>query len=145
MAEAALAGLDLLVSGWSHPIDERTLVAITAYTTPTDPWTTNEAAEIASMILAKSLNQEQLTNFIVSSVLQSYLRPIFARSSSKVTESGRPSYFQEHDPNARRGLEPPSWKKHGLHVVSTFGWAVESSTVSLCLIARELPRRRCRR
>lgn len=128
--EVALACLDLLASTWHCGLDDRTLVFTTAYTNPRDPWTTEKASLLASRLLKMSINEENTRQFIVESILQEHLRPIFSKSTGKLTASGRPSRFPDQEHKSRAGLETPSWGKQGLQVISVFRWAVETSSVS---------------
>lgn len=127
--EVALACLDLLVYNWRCSLDDRTLVFVTAYTDSRDPWTTEKASLLASRLVKTGIPKSRTGDFIVYSILQRYLRPIFSKSASKLTASGRPSQFPDQGRKPGDGLEPPSWKKQGLQVISVFRWAVESSSV----------------
>lgn len=102
---------------------------ITAYTDSRDSWTTEHAALQASHLLDTSLSGGRTRDFIVGSILQDYLRPLFSKSTSKVTESGRPSQFRNQEHVQRDGLEPPSWKKQGPKAIAVLRWAVKTSEV----------------
>lgn len=91
---------------------------------------------LAHSLPLNTTNQEdetsrRLRDFIVDSILQSYLRPLFSKATGKVTSSGRPSAYD--DPTAlldsRLNQETPAWKKEGPHVVTVFRWAVAFSDV----------------
>lgn len=127
--EATLACLDFLISTWNCDLDDRTLVFMTAYTDSRDPWTTEKASLLASRLIKTSIPRDRTENFIVYSILQRYLRSIFSKPTSKLTTSGRPSQFPDQGYKPRDGLEPPSWKKQGLQVISVFRWAIRTSSV----------------
>jgi hypothetical protein len=107
-------------------------VVITAYTDSRDSWTTEHAALQASHLLDTSLPERRTRDFIVGSILKDYLRPLFSKSTSKVTASGRPSQFRNQEQVQRDGLEPPSWKKQGPMAIAILRWAVKTSKVGSC-------------
>lgn len=131
VAEAGLACLQLLSTSWSCRLDDVALLSVVHYTDPEDSWTTGEAASLASRVLDRHLPGTKVADFIAGPLLQTYLRPIFSKSSARVTAAGRPSHFLEPTDRSRPQLEPPSWKRSGLHVVSDFKWAVQASDVRL--------------
>ena len=139
-AEAALTRLAGHTSGRSSQlkdVDDDSLLLLTAYTDPSNPWTTSSAAH-ASLSLLSALPSAKTSRFIVDTVLQRHLRPIFSKTTSKVTSSGRPSQYPEQDARVteaatRGGIEEPAWKTgSGLTAVSTFAWAVDALEVSSC-------------
>ena len=99
------------------------------------PWTTRSASLTARSLLS-TLSRETVTELIVDTILQRHLRPIFSKSTTKLTSSGRPSQYPSQYPgqnapkDAAVGDDEPLWKRNGLGVVSMFAWAVETSNVS---------------
>jgi hypothetical protein len=128
-AEAASACLYQLSTAWSYRLDDNVLLLTTAYTDSNDPWTTEAGAYSSSTMLEQHLLGDRLTEFIVKTVLQGYLRPLFSKSTTKVTDSGRPNQFPD-SASQRIGLEQAPWKAQQPRVISTFRWAVHSSNVS---------------
>lgn len=131
VAEAGIACLHLLSLTWSYSLDDSTLLKVVAFTDPRDSWTTVKAAGVASGLLQTQLSAVRKTEFIVGPILQTFLKPLFAKSSSRVTASGRPAHYQA---TAERGRHPPaasSWKGHAPWAVSTLRWAVDASEVGL--------------
>lgn len=74
-------------------------------------------------------------------VLQQYLKPLFSKPSTKITQSGRPSLY-ETPPGGFRGnfkqLQQPAWKQAGPQIVTCFEWAVWTSDVRV--IASIIPK-----
>ncbi|KAF5661856.1 hypothetical protein FHETE_8262 [Fusarium heterosporum] len=131
VTEAAVAGLSIISSKYSFSLGERDLLRLTAITDPQDPWTTAIAAATASKLLTDQLTSQELTDFITSAVLQKLLKPLFMKSSARVTTSGRPSQYV----NVEDGFWPPSeaqtWKTQVPWVEATIGWAVNTSSTRL--------------
>jgi hypothetical protein len=137
-AEAALATLGLLHQR-AYVLDEASLLAVLSYTDAHDSWTTQEASCMAIHIMQKSLPGDKLDDFIVQYLLQRHFRPLFSRSTSKLTAAGRPSYYDDGAGPASAMLQTPSWKSHGneLLILSRFSWTVANSTEQL--IASQWP------
>ena len=127
-AEAGLACLDLLSSS-PYRMDESTLLTVVAYTDESDSWTTPKSAEAATSILDAQLEGLKQDEFITKAVLQGYLRPLFTKSSTRVTESGRPSYYDVPAERNRPLSQTPLWKQKDHWAVATLGWAVKASEV----------------
>jgi hypothetical protein len=136
--EATLACLSLLPSSALDTSPNQLLLRLAAFIDPQYPWTTPEAGRISSSILDRILPyddaQRSREKFIVESILQGYLRPLFSRTTSKVTSSGRPSAYQEDAAarmETRLNVEEPAWKKEGPHALAIFQWAVTASDETL--------------
>ncbi|KAM0238973.1 hypothetical protein ACHAP5_008479 [Fusarium lateritium] len=131
VTEAAVASLSIMCS--KHPLilDEQLLLKLTAVTDPEDSWTTAIGAKSASKLLADQLVTQKLTDFIVSSVLQDFLKPLFVRSSSRITPSGRPAQYTAINDRPPSFSEEQPWKSQATRVGATMQWAVCMSTVSL--------------
>jgi hypothetical protein len=152
--EATLACLSLLPSSALDTSPNQLLLRLAAFIDPQYPWTTPEAGRISSSILDRILPyddaQRSREKFIVESILQGYLRPLFSRTTSKVTSSGRPSAYQEDAAarmETRLNVEEPAWKKEGPHALAIFQWAVTASDRighSLRLSSSPLPRAKIR-
>jgi hypothetical protein len=117
--------------GHSLTLDDQVLLKLTAVTDPEDPWTTAIAAKSASKLLADQLAAQRLTDFIVTTVLQDFLKPLFVRSSSRITASGRPSQYAAINDRLPSFTEEQPWKSQVAWVEATMQWAVCMSTVSL--------------
>ncbi|KAK3182059.1 hypothetical protein K4F52_006624 [Lecanicillium sp. MT-2017a] len=130
LSEAAIAALLTLASKSPTALPKEALVAASAYTNPDDKWSSETSAQLASSLLATSLDtEEERQDFIVGPVLQSYLRPIFSKGSgnTSVTAEGRPAAFREPAQNAPRPPAEAAWKEAGPQVVSIFQSAVTSA------------------
>ncbi|KAH6989424.1 hypothetical protein BKA56DRAFT_611684 [Ilyonectria sp. MPI-CAGE-AT-0026] len=131
VAEAGIACLHLLSLTWSYSLDDSTLLKVVAFTDPRDSWTTIKAAGVASGLLQTQLSTVRKTEFIVGPILQTFLKPLFAKSSSRVTASGRPAHYQETAERGRQPAAASSWKGHAPWAVSTLRWAVDASESNL--------------
>ncbi|KAF4337704.1 CCA tRNA nucleotidyltransferase mitochondrial [Fusarium beomiforme] len=128
--EAAVASLSLLCSKHSAILGQDSLLKLTAVTDPQDPWTTAKAATTASKLLSEQLLGENLTSFLVNTVLQKTLKPLFMKSSSRITASGRPSQYDTIDDRSRP-VEVHPWRARAPWAVATIQWTVNTSTTKL--------------
>ncbi|OLN97322.1 hypothetical protein CCHL11_01111, partial [Colletotrichum chlorophyti] len=138
LAEKALEVLKCLVVGFSALLDDTDLISVAAYVDSDDTWTTEQAAASARDILhhafAKSDDIKYV--FIVSTLLQNFIRPIFSRTtSSRITSSGRKAYYANDNQEDGIGRELVTgsvndmkpWKGVQLHAITVFAWAVDES------------------
>ncbi|KAF4502629.1 CCA tRNA nucleotidyltransferase, mitochondrial [Fusarium agapanthi] len=131
LTEAAVASISVLCSKYRIILDQITLVKLTAVTDLQDPWTTAQAAAAASKLLSKHLEGENLNEFITNTVLQKHLKPLFMKSSSRITASGRPSQYDIIDDRSRPVIEVQSWRTQAPWAEATIQWTVNMSTTSL--------------
>ncbi|KAG5773603.1 hypothetical protein H9Q72_000645 [Fusarium xylarioides] len=131
LTEAAVASLSILCSKYRIILDQITLVRLTAVTDPQDPWTTAQAVAAASKLLDEHLEGESLNEFITNTVLQKHLKPLFMKSSSRITASGRPSQYDMIDDRSRPAIEVQSWRIQAPWAEATIQWTVNMSTTSL--------------
>ncbi|KAJ6787317.1 hypothetical protein PWT90_09132 [Aphanocladium album] len=125
-AEAAVAAL-YSIEADAEKMTSDVLLAVVPYTQASQPWTTQAAASVAERLLDRYLPADKEQEFIISDVLQSYLRPIFSKSTSSVTAEGRPALFREPPPEGGFHAQKAGWKEAGLHIVAIFEWAVQTS------------------
>ncbi|KAI9163740.1 Nucleotidyltransferase lcsQ [Paramyrothecium foliicola] len=136
-AEVALACLCIILADQPASaqfcLSDAALLSIITYANATDAWATRKAASLATQLLDSQLLGDKLTQFIVGPLLRDYFRPLFSKSSARVTSSGRPSYYAEATHDSPPGIETPSWKNggDGSIVLSRFRWAVMSSDEEL--------------
>ncbi|KAF4971165.1 hypothetical protein FSARC_1887 [Fusarium sarcochroum] len=131
LTEAAIACLSILSAESSLVLDENTLLKLTAITDPRDPWTTTTAATVASRLLSEQLTDQKLADFIVITVLQKTLKPLFTKPSSRITASGRPSQYAVVEDRSQPISEVQPWTTQAPWVEATMQWAVDMSTASL--------------
>lgn len=114
-------------------LNETALLAIVTYTNASDPWTTPKAASMTANLLQARLPDDNLDKFIIESLLQQYFRSVFSKSSTRVTASGRPSFFLDGGDSERSVTQSPSWKdsENVFTVISRLYWTVNNSSVSL--------------
>ncbi|KAF1733951.1 uncharacterized protein CRV24_005483 [Beauveria bassiana] len=125
ISEAALAALYSLDAEAEHV--DNVLLHIVPYTDADQPWTTESAAFTADRLLDRYLSGKRKQEFIVGSVLQSHLRPLFSKSSSSVTAEGRPALYRAPPPPAGFHAQKATWKEAGPLIVTLFDWAVQAS------------------
>lgn len=125
-AEAALAALYAIDAG-PGGISDALLRSVIPYTEASQPWTTAAAAATAERLLDKYRPGAEKQEFVIGGVLQSYLRPVFSKSTSAVTAQGRPVLFREPQPDAGFHAQKAAWKEVGPHIVTIFDWAVDAS------------------
>ncbi|KAH6889092.1 hypothetical protein B0T10DRAFT_459759 [Thelonectria olida] len=128
--EAGIACLQLLSLLPSCCLDDSTLLKVVACTDARDAWTTGKAASVASDLLQAQLTKERLDDFVVGPVLQAFLKPLFAKSSSRVTESGRPNHYYGTTDPRHQHAKTTSWKSDAPWAMSTARWAVGVSKPS---------------
>ncbi|KAK8144705.1 hypothetical protein G3M48_005475 [Beauveria asiatica] len=126
ISEAALAALCALNAEAKH-VDNALLLYISPYTDAGQPWTTQSAASTAKRLLDRYLSGQKEQEFIIGSVLQSHLRPLFSKSSSSVTAQGRPALYRAPPPPAGFHAQKAAWKEAGPHIITLFDWAVQAS------------------
>ncbi|OAA51101.1 hypothetical protein BBO_01048 [Beauveria brongniartii RCEF 3172] len=126
ISEAALAALCSLNAEAEH-VDNALLLYIVPYTDAGQSWTTESAASTAKRLLDRYLSGQKEQEFIIGSVLQSHLRPLFSKSSSSVTAEGRPALYRAPPPPAGFYAQKAAWKEAGPHIVTLFDWAVQAS------------------
>lgn len=132
LAEAALALILMLCSASQCRLEDSSLLDVAAYTDPRDPWSHTKSAELATDLLAKQITGgEEKRAFITGPVLQGYLKPLFSHSSTRVTASGRPSYYQAAPQPHQPLSEKPYWKKQAPWAIAVTRWVVKESEPQL--------------
>ncbi|RBA20498.1 hypothetical protein FPRO05_08943 [Fusarium proliferatum] len=131
LTEAAVASLSILSSKYRIVLGQFILIKLTAVTDPQDPWTTAQAATAASKLLSEHLEGESLNEFITNTILQEHLKPLFMKSTSRITASGRPSQYNMIDDRSRAVIEVQSWRTQAPWAEATIQWTVNMSTTSL--------------
>ncbi|EKJ69349.1 hypothetical protein NXS19_007633 [Fusarium pseudograminearum] len=126
--EAAVAGIAIASSTHSLVLDKDLLIKLTAVTDPNDPWTTGVAASVASRVLAQQISAERLPGFIANDILESTLKPLFTKHSSRITASGRPSQYATVDDRSRAFSEVQSWRSKVPWAEATIQWTINTST-----------------
>ncbi|KAL7897949.1 hypothetical protein HDV63DRAFT_404302 [Trichoderma sp. SZMC 28014] len=125
---ALLVIISLFCSSPTEPflLDDVALISVVAYTDGTDAWTTEESSQLASRLFKSSLAGDKLDTFITQRLLQETLRPLFSKSSTRLTASGRPSQLaqQPTSTQARTSLDSVSQEREKLHAASICKWAV---------------------
>ncbi|KAG0651535.1 tRNA nucleotidyltransferase [Hyphodiscus hymeniophilus] len=114
-------------------IDPRILLALTAFTSSRDPWTTTVSESTATAILSKLLSHVRSKSFIVDHVLHTFIRPLFSKSKLEaVTASGRKAMPSSAPPprfdvkSADERAKP--WMFDVPYAITVFEWAVANSS-----------------
>lgn len=121
---------------YEKKINDHVIISLLAFTSISDPWTTQECNELANGLLsayrAKILQQE----FITKSILSSFIRPLFSASKPKaITTSGYaaiPSYTprEPQDFSAWDQASKP-WRLDTCFALSVLSWIVNHASVSI--------------
>ncbi|KAK3323541.1 hypothetical protein B0T19DRAFT_207757 [Cercophora scortea] len=134
----ALALLNARANLSNHTLanDDEVLVTLAAFTDETDEWVAPEVAAQARSLLQQLLPREAGEQFIVNTVLQRYLRPLFSQSKpASVTASGRKAEYPERA-GIGEGLPDDSsktkpWKFTDFRAIAIMSWAVNESDEQL--------------
>lgn len=139
--EVGLAVLESLQDTLKATLDPKVLVAVTAFTSTQDPWTTPAAQASAQTILDAALGNKPgaKETLITSTILTTFLRPLFSRSRpATVTASGRKAEFVEParyagsaGPDDPTEAELKPWKHAHAYAVTVFAWAVDRADADL--------------
>lgn len=143
IAPYGLSILRTLGNGYSTTLSLDTLLTVISFTNPavTDPWTTQEACDLARDLLSQQLLHHVNQSDLIEAILKDYLRPAFSKSRPKaVTASGRKAEFPEGD-DPHRGLaddtkEVKPWKYEDHRAITVFHWVVLMTDVSLTMDLR---------
>lgn len=136
IAPYGLSVLQILVNDYSTKFSVDTLLTVISFTNPavTDPWTTQEACDLARDLLSQQLLHHFNQSDLIETILKDYLRPAFSKSRPKaVTASGRKAEFPEED-DPHRGLaddtkEVKPWKYEDHRAIPVFHWVVLATDV----------------
>ncbi|KAK2000636.1 hypothetical protein LX36DRAFT_571765 [Colletotrichum falcatum] len=138
LAERALDVLKCLVVDFAAPLDEKDLICVAAYTDSQEAWATSSAASSSEDILSNSLDNDTRHEFIVSAVLEQFIRPVFSQTASnRITSTGRKAYFVNQDQSqticdsVAGTIELRPWKNTHIHAITVFAWAVKHASESL--------------
>lgn len=135
IAQLGLEVLQVLSEEFSAKFSEDTLCTVISFTERTDPWTTPEASDLASAVVAGQVLRCRDRAALNEDILKGYLRPLFSKARPKtVTASGRKAAFPEED-DPHRGLtdetkDVKAWKYADHRAITVFGWVVSTATVS---------------
>ena len=128
-----------------HPLPSDTsgltiLLSAISFTSPRDPWTTISSESIAAGILREHAHGILAPGLIIDFVLQSIIRPLFSNSKpAAITATGRkamPSSAPPRNYSVSDSLDPVKkpWKYTSPFSIAAFEWAIENSSVILCLL-----------
>ncbi|KAL7791264.1 hypothetical protein V8C43DRAFT_69451 [Trichoderma afarasin] len=127
---ALLVLISLLCSSSSEPftLDDTALVYVVMYTDEDDAWTTADSSRLAARLVEISLADDKVDTFITQCLLHDTLRPLFSKSSTKLTASGRPLQISQPPSGMQpmTSLDNISQEHEKLHAASSFNWAVMS-------------------
>ncbi|TVY64214.1 Uncharacterized protein LSUE1_G007653 [Lachnellula suecica] len=134
-ASLGLQSLQILISQLSSlrpsTLDPKILLTLIAFTSPADPWTTPTTTQLSSSVLALYTTQTHSEDFILRSILNTIIRPLFSLSKpSTITSAGRKAMpssgpLPKHDVAAERSSKP--WKYETIYAIRIFSWAIENA------------------
>lgn len=116
-------------------VDAKVLIAILAFTSEKDDWTTPKSVSVAESILALCSIQRQTSapDFVRQTLLHDFIRPLFSASKPEsITNSGRkamPSSAppKRHDFTNEKAQQP--WRYEAPHSIAVLEWAVKNASV----------------
>jgi hypothetical protein len=136
-ATLGLQSLQTLITQLSSPrpstLDPRIVLSLIAFTSLQDLWTTPTTLQLSQSLLSLYTTQTHSPDFILTSLLNTFIRPIFSHSKpSTITSSGRKAMpssapAPKFDAGAERSSKP--WKYEVVYAVRVFAWAVEKAPV----------------
>lgn len=131
--------LDELTEAPGTVFDDDVLLAIIPYADATFTTSTGGLIETSSSIISRQLSRRDRTNFIVSSLLETAIKPHLSTwSSTRLTAAGRAAEYEDtgtRNTHIDLGTSPP-WAGQGNTMISLFQWALKNSDVR-----QHLPRR----
>lgn len=129
----SMTALDRLTSSSGALLDDDVLLTIVPYNDPASASSTDVLAASASKILARQFSQRSRSDFIVSVVLETAIRPHLSKwSSARLTATGRVAAYEDSSTgNIPTDLEArPPWVDEGASMIPLFQWALNESDVS---------------
>lgn len=135
-AAAAIELIHHLCMEWDTTLDNKQLLLITAYTESSDPWTLETARVHSSEILTRQLRgiPDSDAVFLLGTVLQDHLKPIFAHFVPKyTTPSGRPAHYAAENRTSisTASEETRGWTEKLAYAATTLVWAVNHAEVGI--------------
>jgi hypothetical protein len=123
--------------------DNLSLLCLIAFSSSRDIWTTPFSSASASHILSQYTNQIHGDEFIVTFLLQGFIRPLFSRAKpDTITATGRKAIPSSapRKPFDITEMERASrpWKYDSIYSVAVLRWAIENASVSLNYICFQL-------
>ncbi|KAA8570719.1 hypothetical protein EYC84_000114 [Monilinia fructicola] len=128
----AISSLLKIFSKSSCKPKNSTLLSLLPFTNITNPWTTSQSQQIATAILEKHNLYIQSPEFLVTYLLQSFIRPIFSKTPApkSVTASSRkaapssapPRHFDIRESSPSR--QP--WRSNIPYTLPVIQWIIES-------------------
>lgn len=133
--------LEALLKQTDAPVrlESEVLYALLVYTDDSRIWCSPNGKEVANRLLEEQLNfpgGPTKEEFLIETVLQKYLRPLFSRSKpSSITASGRKAEYTEGAASRAESIPEESaltkpWKYTDLRAVPAVAWAVREADVS---------------
>ncbi|ESZ95200.1 hypothetical protein SBOR_4431 [Sclerotinia borealis F-4128] len=123
--------LELSPNPSSSPPKNSTLLSLIPYTTTKNPWTTSQSQRIAAAILEKHDLYIKSPEFLVTHLLQSFIRPIFSKTPApkSVTASSRKAAPSSAPPRHFdiRELSPSRqpWRSNIPYTIPILQWIIE--------------------
>lgn len=131
--------LDTLTETPGTVFDDDVLLAIIPYADATSGSSTDDLIDASSSIISRQLSRRNKTDFIVTALLETAIKPHLSKwSSTRLTTAGRAAAYED----AGAGNTPidlgtsPPWVAQGDTMIPLFQWALEMSDVR-----QHLPRR----
>lgn len=146
--QLSMSALYHLTTAFEASLDDHVLLAIIPYSDRAFVSPTDVITGLAPEILSRQFSRRSKSDFIVSVVLESAIRPHLSKwSSSRLTATGRVAAYEDSAPTgvaADLDASPP-WVGECSTMIPLFQWALNESDVSLSptcsipLASRRLP------
>jgi hypothetical protein len=105
-----------------------------AYTEAKEAWSNERISDRAASILESQLDEERRPLFIVNTILDGSLRPLFSATSFRtLTPSGRPALYGQPSVGGGKHLSSDDiigWRARQPYALTILQWAVTASSVS---------------
>ena len=132
-AAIAIHCASLLCAQWGATLDDEALLCLVAYSDGRAPWTTDQIRNEAVVILNQQLIPTRRPYFVINTVMESFLKPIFSQSrSSRVTASGRRMHYDRVSRSAAdsdTATSQPLWTGKGAYSIFILHWALSECDV----------------
>ena len=128
----ATSALDHLTSASCTPFDDDVLLAIIPYAAGSSDLPGNVGTDVVPKILSRQFSRRSKSDFIVSVLLETAIRPhLTSWSSSRLTATGRVAAYENMaSRSAPVDLKTtPPWAGEGSAMVPLFQWALNESDV----------------
>jgi hypothetical protein len=117
-----------LCAEWEVELGYETLLRVVMYSDSRDWWTTDEMMKLSIEVLSQRIHRENMSHFIMHSILDGFLKPLFRRAPvlpcQDTSSAGR---FDSNMGTTTASLA--TWKRASPEVVTVYRWAIDHADV----------------